>query len=494
MRHRALFLAVAVGLTAALLLPSTALGNPLTPPRDQWYAQNDVSHWGNTDRVRIDESCAGLSQAEAAACSLEVFKDQPFTVIAFVDTGINPYHQDFRAPEFTHHPAEFIEGYPGASTAVPLSFDVADAEGYDAARLADEDTLYELQRDQLYWFPGTRIIGGLSVAAGGTGAGRQDFPVIDESSHGTGVASVAAGQWYGSNPNALIVMIEGLGMNGVRWAAQQPWIDVISNSWGPGLPGRAEPPADMSATRDATRRGQSVMFSAGNGLRNTNSSTVPWGSSDPCDCKIPGHNSTFTSNGSGPSWHLTIGAASPVNGQAHWWHGIPPDAMSFGSKWRAADAFGVTREHNRDFGGTSCATPVTAGVLSSVILKAREVLGDNVAGQRPDGVVAQAVDGVIPPAEGPLADGDLTRAEAETLAIKSAEPVAFDPETFGWDYAVDPTTPAYFVQQGYGLVDAASKARAMAALLGETPLRDRADVDAWMAQVDAVSDAVWGAP
>ena len=494
MPRRALLLCLAVPIVVSLSASTAALGNPLTPPRDQWYAENDTGHWGGTDRIRIDESCAGLAEAEAVACSLDAFARKPFTVIAFVDSGINPYHQDFRAPEFVHHPAEYIEGYPAESQRVDLSFDVADTEGYDPARDADYDTLADLQRDQLYWFPGTRIIGGLSVSSGGTGAGRQDFAVVDENGHGTGVSSVAAGQWYGANPNALIVMIEGLGMTGVRWAASQPWIDVVSNSWGPGLPGRAEPPSDMDATRESTRRGQSILFSAGNGVYNTNSSTVPWGSSDPCNCKIPTHNSTFTSNGSGPSWHITVGAASPVNGQAHWWHGIPPDVMSFGSKWRAADGFGITRDDNRDFGGTSCATPITGGVLSSVILAAREVLGDTVSGQRPDGVVAQATAGAALPAEGPLADGALTRAEAEELALKSAEPVAFDPETFTWDYAVDPTTDTYFVQQGYGLVDADSRARALAALLGETSLRDRADVDAWLAQRDALANAVWGAP
>ena len=493
MPRRALLLLLVVVLASVAALPATAqVAAP--PPRDQWYAQNDKGHWGNGDRVRIDESCAGLPEAEAVQCSLEAFKAKPFTVIAFIDSGINPYQQDFRAEEFVHNPAEFIEGYPADAAAVPLSFDVADTAGYDAAREADEETLGALKRNELYWFPGTRIIGGRSLAAGGTAAGRTDYPIVDENSHGTGVASVAAGRWYGSDPNALIVMVEGLGMNGVKWAASQPWIDVISNSWGPGLPGRAEPPADMSATRASTRRGQSVLFSAGNGVYNTNSSTVPWGSADPCGCKIPTHNSTLTSNGSGPSWHLTIGAASPVNGQAHWWHGIPPDAVSFGSKWSAADAFGVTRAHNRDFGGTSAATPITAGVLSSVILTAREVLGDNVAGQRPDGVVAQAAAGVTSPTAGPLSDGKLTRLEAETLAIKSAEPVPFDPDTFTWDVAVDPTTDAYFVQQGYGLVDARSKARATAALLGQTPLRARPDVDTWMAQVNRVSDAVWGAP
>jgi hypothetical protein len=492
--RRLLVTVTATALVAALAPTAGAQTIPPTPPRDRWYAQNDTGHWSDGTRVRIDQSCLGLGESEAVQCSLEAFKAKPFTVIAFVDTGINPYHQDFRAPEFIHDPSTFIEGYPGGAERVDLSFDVADANGYDAARAADAGVLAALRRNRLYWFPGTRVVGGVSVAAGGTGAGRDDFAVIDESSHGTGVASVAAGRYFGSNPNALIVIVEGLGNASVAWATSQPWIDVVSNSWGPGLPGRVDPLGSVEASRAATRRGQSVLFSAGNGMRNTNSSNVFPASVDPCKCKIPTHNVTATSYTSGPSWVLTIGAVSPVNGQAHWWHGIPVDAASFGSKWAAADAFGVARGDKRDFGGTSCATPITAGVLSAVIDSAREVLGDRTGGQRAGAVVAEAAAGVAPPGAGPLADGKLTRAEAEEITLKSAQPVPFDAEKLTWDYAVEPTTDTYWVQQGYGVVDRASKDRALKILLGELALPDRADVDRWVAATDAARNALYGNP
>ena len=493
--RRVAVVTVVLGVLASLTLPAGAQvpDLPPTPPRDQWYASNDTGHWSDGTRVRIDDACAGLAADEAVACSLEAFKAKEFVVMAFVDTGINPYHHDFRAPEFVHHPSTYVEGYPADTAELPLSFDVADAEGYAAARDADADVLAELERNTLRWIPGTRIIGGISIAAGGAGA-YPETPILDENGHGTGVSSVAAGQFFGSNPNALIVMVEGLGTSALSWATSQPWIDVVSNSWGPGLPGRVDVFGDAGITRTATERGQSVLFSSGNGMYNTNSSTAfaPGGPvPDPCDCKIPPPNLSTTSYTSGPSWVLTIGAASPVNGQAHWWHGVPVDAASFGSKWRAADAFGVAREDDRDFGGTSCATPITGGVLTALILRAREVLGDTTAGQRPDGAVAVAGAGVTPPASGPLSDGVLTRAEAERVLLTSAQPVDFDPTSFSWDYAVQPTTDTYYVQQGYGIVDAGAKQRALAVLVGEQAQPDRTDVDTWMTLTDALRDALW---
>jgi hypothetical protein len=493
--HRTTALVLAAGLC---LLAAPASGQvPPTPSRDEWFAENDTGHWSDGTRVRIDEGCLGLPEADAARCSLQAFKERPFVVMAIVDSGLNVYHQDFRAPEFTHHPSTFIEGFPTDAAAVNLSFDVADAEGYDQARAADEDAWFELERNSLYWFPGTRVIGGISIANGGTGAGRTDFKVLDENGHGTGTASVAAGQFYGANPNTLIVEVEGLGTNSVNWAANQPWIDIVSNSWGPGLPGRVDPLGNADAWRDSARRGQTTLFSAGNGMYNTNSSTVfspQVPVEDPCKCKIPGHNVSMTSYTSGPSWVITVGAISPINGQAHWWHGIPVDAASFGSKWKAADAFGITTEENREFGGTSCATPMTGGVLSAVIEKAREVLGDNVAGQKPDGVAAIAPSAVTLPSSGPLMDGMLTRSEAETIVLKTAQPVPFDPEKYTWDYAVEPTTDTYYVNQGYGVVDRRSKETALQVLLGETPMPDRADVDAWIAYTDSIKWTIYGAP
>ena len=129
-----------------------------------------------------------------------------------------------------------------------------------------------------------------------------------------------------------------------------------------------------------------------------------------------------------------------------------------------------------------------------MIQRARDVLGDTTAGQRAGGVVAQAVAGVALPSAGPLADGKLTRLEAEDIVQKTAFPVPFDAEKATWDYAIYPTTPAYFAYQGYGLVDRTAKARALRVLLGEEAMPDRTEVDAFMARMDALRDQVYGAP
>ena len=502
--------AVTIAAAALLVLAVAPTGEaqiPPTPPRDQWYAQNDTGHWQNpTTRVRIDDACLGLpTEEERLSCSLEAFRSRPFVVIALTDSGINPYQQDFRAPEFVHHPSAYIEGYPQNAGALPISLDVADTDGYEAARLADEAMWDEVGRNKLYWFPGTRVIGGISIVAGGSASKYPDWRILDENGHGTGTASVAAGRFYGSNPNALIVEVEGLGDGPLNWAASQPWIDIVSNSWGPAIAGVST--GSVTGTKTATTRGQSILFSSGNGNLNTNSHNIctpiggvcvaPWSPGgllpveDPCKCKVPNSNVSILSHNKGPSWIMTVGAASPINGQSHWWHGIPVDVSSFGSKWAASDAFAVSITAKRDFGGTSCATPITAGVLSAVIEKARFVLGDTKAGQKPNGVVALAASGVTPPASGPLADGKLTRVEAEEIVLKTAQPVPFDPVKATWDYAIYPTTPLYYTYQGYGIVDRGAKSRALQVLMGEAPMPDRAEVDRWMVQVDAVRDAVY---
>ncbi|HVF52746.1 MAG TPA: S8/S53 family peptidase [Actinomycetota bacterium] len=493
-----------LSLTLLLVLgaPIAAIAQvPPTPPRDQWYAENDTRHWSNGDRVRIDKSCLGAPRGRQVACSLEAFKKRPFVVIALIDSGINPYHQDFRAPEFVHHPSKYVEGYPSDAVELDLSLDVADKDGYEAARTADDLTWAAVPSSKLHWIPGTRIIGAISKGTGGAGGDYPERRILDDGGHGTGTASVAAGTYFGSNPNALIVEVEGLGEASLEWASTQPWIDIVSNSWG----NQANLPlGDPEMTRVAAQRGQSYVWSAGNGATNTNSSAAfpPDGPvEDPCKCKTPDSDNSITDPWSGPSWLVTVGAASPINGQAHWWHSIPVDVSSFGSKWRAAGAFGVTPEidsdendETRDFGGTSCATPITAGVLSAIIEQARFVLGDTRGGQRPGGAVAVGSKKGSLPKDGPLSDGKLTRPEAEEIVQKTAFPVSADPEQITWDYAVRPTTPLYYVFLGYGVVNASSKALALDVLMGKEPMPERAEVDQWIAAMDVLRNAIWGEP
>lgn len=496
--RKLLTLVLAVTPSLAWALPAATAQVPPTPPRKQWFAENDTGHWSNGAHIRVDKSCRNVAKSRQAACSLKAFRKEPFVVIALIDSGVNPYHHDFRAPEFKHHPSKYIQGYPKSSKSVKLSLGTADKKGYQAARKSDDKKWQSLTRNKLYWFPGTRFVGALSTAEGGTSTDQPvERVILDENGHGTGTASVAAGRKFGSNPNALIVAVEGLGEASLEWATSQKWIDIVSNSWG----NRANLPlGDPEMTRTAAKRGQSIVFSAGNGATNTNSSTAfpeDGPVEDPCKCKTPDSDISMTDPWSGPSWQLTVGAASPINGQAHWWHSVPVDVSSFGSKWRAAGAWSVRldkEDETRDFGGTSCAAPTTAGVLSDIIERARTLFRDRVGGQRAKGVVAKASRGVRLPAKGPLKDGALTRLEAEELVQKTAFPVEADAEKLTWDYAVRPTGPNYYMYQGYGVVDRKAKALAMDVLLGKKPMPQRDEVDEWIARTDAARDAFWGAP
>ena len=88
----------------------------------------------------------------------------------------------------------------------------------------------------------------------------------------------------------------------------------------------------------------------------------------------------------------------------------------------------------------------------------------------------------------------LTRLEAEALVQKTAAPVPADPEKLTWDYAVRPTTPIYYLHQGYGLVTRDSQALAFDVLLGKKELPVRTEVDNFIAGADAIRNGIWGEP
>jgi hypothetical protein len=422
-------------------------------------------------------------------------RSKSHVVIAVVDTGINPYHVAYRRPEYAIHPSKYIEGFPADTPSLGLSLG---AESYEAARTADDGPVWSrVAEKKLYWIPGTNIIGAYSVAdyEGTPPAGLPSRPIIDDDGHGTGTTSVAAGAGlssrqapFGSNPDALIVILEGLGDEGVRWASEQPWIDFISGSYGDpaSIPcndqvddmgvwcGREYRYTAPFVLRDA----RTACFSAGNGLTRTGVVADRYSSLRPT---------------SGPSWVVTVGAVSPRNEQDYGWHSVPVDVSSYGLHWPAAAPFSTTGE--QDFGGTSNATPVTCGVFSRALLAARQQLGDAAEGvhMTPDDARVAAVG---PPrrAGGLIADGVLTREELEDAVFKTAEPGEFDPKGWTYDPIVVPTTPVYYTQQGYGTANVASALRAIDVIFGRAPMPDRSDVDAWIAVVDSVRDSVYAPP
>lgn len=434
-------------------------------------------------------------EGDRVAKWIKQLRKRSHVVIAVVDTGINPYHQAYRRPEYAVHPSTYIDGFPAETPALGLNLSEPD---YVAARKGDDAPVWaQVGGKTLYWIPGTNIVGAYSAAdvAGTPPGGLPSRPLIDDHGHGTGTTSVAAGAAlssrgapYGSNPDALIVSLEGLGDEAVEWASQQPWIDFISGSYGdPAAIPCNDQVDDMNVwcgreyrytAPFVLRDNRTACFSAGNGLTRTGVLADRYSSLRPT---------------SGPSWVITVGAVSPRNEQDYGWHSVPVDIASYGMYWPAAAPFSTTGEQS--FGGTSNATPVTCGVFSKALLEARKRLGDAGEGihTTPDGATVAAI-GPGKRQGGLLADGVLTREELERAVFTTAEPGEYDPKGQTYDPIVVPTTPVYYTQQGYGTANVASGQRAVDVIMGAAPMPDRSDVDAWIATVDGVRDTVYPKP
>lgn len=373
-------------------------------------------------------------------CKVQRLRQRSFAVIAIVDSGINPYHVDFRLPADDDlvgvHPSEYIEGYPTTADRMQLSFD---APSYRAAVDADVDQWERAARGRLTWVDGTNIVGAIAVPEVG-GSFR------DQGGHGTGVASQAAGRVLGpAHPDVLLVAVRQSDA-GVAWAAQQPWIDAISMSWSRVVPlGRT-----AAATWAAAGDGKVICAATGN-------LTVP----------------IWFFQEQGPSWHVNVGAVHVDDRHEPAYSGAPADVFGLTNVPAAAHD---SMTDSRNFAGTSGATPAVCGLMTHTIAEARRRLGDTVQGPRGDGVLA-----VGPPGSGPVADGRVTRVEVEDAVQATAVPSTLTP-------------PVHFVRGGYGIVDRGSVAQALKVLFGEAPRPNRDTEDAWVGTTDRARNAVWGAP
>ena len=408
----------------------------------------------------------------------------PIVVVALADTGINPYHQDFgaalypdksilsRSNNFTADPATYIPGYPAGTPALPVHL----GQGYDPA--VDQPLWApngSTQLNKLYWIPGTKIVGamdsGLGTGLSTSGSAPPPATILDTEGHGTASASVLAGNVHGSCPLCLLVAIKGLG--GETWAYTQPWIDIVSNSYGAlGDVGDAGTGLIGGPTfpQASAERGQIALYAAGNG--NDDAFVTP--------------EQTYTSNELGPDWVVRIGAVDRDTNQPFTGTGKPVSASSYGLGNIPAAAFDSTTgevQHN----GTSAATPISAGVMASTLDSVRAALGDGGVGQRPNAVIATGT----PIAGSPyLADGQLTRAELVDAILHTAETgtentsIEFPPTT--------PGNPAQFALEGYGILNTDTGALATNVLLGKAPVPSRATEDQFFALDSLLRQALWG--
>lgn len=418
----------------------------------------------------------------------------PITVIGIADTGINPYHLEFSAAtypdpdvlaltdNFTRHPSEYIDGYPADAPAI----DITHGQGYFPAQDVPVWTPENIVEGRLYWIPGTKIVGAWDA---GDAAGLQEatvdgnldsHPILDDNGHGTGSASVSTGNRYGYCPTCLLMVVESLDET---VAAAMDWVDISSHSFGYVGGAPLGPLFGPNAeTKAAVERGQTVLFAAGNGVGNAFDVPV----------------STYASDQTGNDWTITVGALRRDNQRAVVGDGIPVHISAWGDG-NLPSACRTGTVGQCAFGGTSAATPYTAGVFGTVLSEVRDAIGDTQPGQKDrqtldDGTTqGQIVAQGFPIEESAyLADGLLTRGELREAVLKSAYPLTGEASPYPYPLTAPYNDTTNVLMEGYGAATPEGARRAVDVLLGRSLLPDRSYEDEFFALDATVRDFLYG--
>lgn len=394
-------------------------------------------------------------------------------VVAVIDSAFNPYHFDFRAglmPQATdadpgndlpldQPPHTWLPGFPDPASFAsygPLALTLPAAATARNGQLFTQDTaawesVQSSSSQSLHynWIPGTKVIGAMEFGS------TRPFIYGNEEAHGTGTTSVSVGNIHGTCPECLLVFLSyessGQAQAILDWAHAQPWIDVVSNSYGIN---QAEPinsnpqvarrnltvrdqiyPGPVDAQRAASERGQTIMFSAGNGVEN--GFIVP--------------HSTYTSSIKGPDWVVTVGAVQSVDPHpAYLGAGKPVDVAGVGDSYPSAYGSKTNGGSQNSFSGTSNASPTVAGTYARALYLARTDLAGPSRIQE-DGVIARGAPYACGPARPSceLADGVLTAHELRLRLLHGAQRTLGGTTPAGLA-AGPPVAEEVLLQQGHG--------------------------------------------
>ena len=269
-----------------------------------------------------------------------------YSVVAPIDTGINPYHNHFRSNETL--PQWLIEGL-GTTIICNLTMEGTYQERVDA----DQESCWsQITASDVVYFKGTRIFGTSPDWDSGT-------PILDDPNDGHGTA--VTGAVLDADPDAIIFFVEGFSENAVLAAANQPLVDILTTSF--GAPGSVPVPGIEDATKVAVVENHKIHAGAAD---NSPSPAVQDATA-------------------GPPWSIGVsGYAEGDDDQKETMSGSYPDMASdwtqFLPNHQDVDEYHWTS-------GTSFATPRTAGFLSHVITSLRDEYGDLGSGARDSALV-----------------------------------------------------------------------------------------------------------
>ena len=371
--------------------------------------------------------------------SAAVAKPAPVVIAATEGGGINVLHSDFRAAGSVALP----QGMP-KPILLRLPSKGSFEERVEAARAG---AFGDLKPGRLYMVRGTRL---LIYTPPSIGA---DFDLFEDRIHATGVVAAAGGRKHGTNPDALLVYIPAASAGGWNWIAGQHWIDIVSTSYYPVLDtdgGRCHPTEHIRKIVGAGR----LVFSAAGNVEQAGAVSSPPGV--PESYQVGGVDDEGRTYLPGVS-----GAASSVT---------PTRAYETGDRFEFPSASADAVTGSMPFGGTSGASPSTAGRAGDLIQFARSLLGSRWTGVQ-DGKLVTLMPDYRAPAKGPLADGDLTAAELTDVLHRSAAPF-------------EAPNPLRYLIEGYGAHSADTIAFAKEVLAGKATLPDRSDEDAMHERVE----------
>jgi hypothetical protein len=406
-------------------------------------------------------------------------------VVATLDTGANLFHPTWIRNQ-SRHPSEFIAGFP--ADALPI--DLTRLAKYTDSVNASLSALKAIDpKEHFYWVPGTNIIGAWAHPT-------DTKPIFDwapeqrgvpgSNSHGSQASSQIAGAGYSLAPDAWIVVMDRTndgtsGVNvyhsnadGLRWAADQPWIDVIHTNIQNPLPmARTTPLGDANAmegypaaVRYAVAKGKLVVSAGGNFFVEA----------------------TETSPHAGPSGVLVAGANDNC-GYTDFSNPDPHVVMDGqGTVSASPNGFG-----NGTFGGTSSASPRISGYAAKLILEVRRAV-NYTAGMQEGAFIV--LDAAHRPSSGPLSDGRLTAAEVHEVIRKTADP---NPHASKFDGAQGAncvpqpakTPAAVYAKMGYGEVSEHTLPNAIDVILGKKPMPVRTVEDQFYTASEQVRQAAW---
>ncbi len=363
------------------------------------------------------------------------FRPRPAIIAITEGSGVNVLHRDFRTRD-----GEDVELPDTAPTARVVQLPRGGGFTERLAR-AQEGPLGNLDPGTLYYISGTRLLVYVPTDAG-------DFDLLTNMEHATGTISAAAGLRHGTNPNALVVYVPA-STGGWRWIRHQRWIDVVSVSYYTVV--SPQPRCDANRFIRAIAREGRVVFAAAGNAEQAGLASSPAGAAGAYQVGGVDSQGRPYSPASSPT-AVTVG-------------GTATRPYETGDRMEFPAAAHDSQTGSQDFGGTSGATPSTAGRATLLIEHARKILRSSSRGVVRGALARASGAPTGRPAHGPLTDGDLTGAELTELLHEVAIPYT-------------PASPLRYFLEGYGALHSDAIERARRVLEGQETVLERADDDA----------------